>query len=83
VKGPEKPIEYRSSSSTTSLYRRKTEKGDLIVLSVGSSEDGENLITSVELDGVCINVAVIPGTRIKKEREIPTAKAVSREVERD
>jgi len=40
-----------------SLYRRKSDNDDLIVLSLGSAAGDENLVTSVKLDDVQIDIA--------------------------
>lgn len=71
-----------SSCGKMSLYRRKTDREDLIVLSVGSREDGEDLATSVKLDDVQIDIVLISGRR-RRERVITGATPALDDPDRD
>ena len=66
-----------------SLYRRKTDNDDLIVLSLGSAAAEEDLVTSVKLDGVQIDIALISKPRRRRERVISEEKPVLDDSSRD
>ena len=73
---PEKLRNDSMSGHKMSLCWRKTDEEDLIVFSVGPREDGEDLVTSVKLDGIQIGVALISGPRRRRERVITEASPV-------
>ncbi len=66
-----------------SLYRRKTDKDDLIVFSLGSSGDDEDVVTSIKLDDIQIDIALISKPRRRRERVISEAKPVLDDSSRD
>ena len=57
------PPEKLSDDRELRLYRRKTDRDDLIVLSLGMGNDDENLVANLDLDDVKISITLVSKPR--------------------